>query len=98
MPRRRAGQRRLVRSVLGDSASQPPPDGAEDRTSAFRESTRPRRHAVAVGAGAGCGRLLSVDSERPVQGPEMTKASVGLVQADARVRGQASAALATPVN
>jgi hypothetical protein len=28
----------------------------------------------------------------------MTKASVGLVQADARVRGQASAALATPVS
>jgi len=51
------------RSRLGDSASQPPPEGAEDRTSAFPESTRPRRHAVAVGAGAGCGRVLSVDLE-----------------------------------
>jgi hypothetical protein len=33
--------------------------------------------------------MLSVDSERPAQGPEMTKASVGLVEADARVRGKA---------
>jgi hypothetical protein len=33
------------RVLLGDSASQPPPDGAEDRTGAFPESARPRRHA-----------------------------------------------------
>jgi hypothetical protein len=65
-----------ARLHLGDSASQPPPDGAEDRTSAFPESTRPRRHAVAVGAGAGCGRLLSVDRTRPGRATAIVKASV----------------------
>jgi hypothetical protein len=54
---------------LGDSASQLSPDGAVDRTSTFPESTRPRRHMVAVGAGVGCGRLLSVDCGRPLAAP-----------------------------
>jgi hypothetical protein len=54
---------------LGDTASQQPPDGVKNRTSAFPESTRARRHAVAVGVGAGCGRLLSVDCARPVTAP-----------------------------
>jgi hypothetical protein len=70
------------RSLLGESESRPPPEGREDRTSAFPESTRPRRHAVAVGAGAGCGRLQSVDSERQDRGGEVAKASVGQVCAE----------------
>jgi hypothetical protein len=45
--------------LLGDSATEQPPDGVKNRTSAFPESTRPRRHAVAVGAGARCGHVLS---------------------------------------
>jgi hypothetical protein len=32
--------------------------------------------------------MLPVDSERPVQRPEMTNASVGLVRPDPRVRGK----------
>jgi hypothetical protein len=65
------------RSRLGDTASRPPPDGAENRTSALPESTRPPGHAVPVGAGAGCGRLLSVDLEgRDVAG-RPSKAQVG---------------------
>src|ERR1019366_7499226 len=58
-PLRSCRTSRTGRLLLGDSASQQPPDGVKNRTSAFPESTRPRRHAVAVGAGAGCGHPLS---------------------------------------
>jgi hypothetical protein len=75
--------------LLGDTASKQPSDGAKNRTSAFPKSTHARRQAVAVGAGAGCGRLLAVDLERPAQPAEMTNASVSLVGADAPIRGKA---------
>jgi len=35
--------------------------------------------------------MLSVDSERPAQAAEMTKATAGLVEADAPKRGKAFA-------
>src|ERR1019366_268743 len=37
------------------------------------------------------GRLLAVDSERPAQAAEMTKATAGLIVADASMRDQAQA-------
>jgi len=90
---RRSGQAALTgaRLQLGDTASEQSPDDADIRTCAFPESARAPRHGVAVGTRSGCGRLLSVDPERPVQAAVMTKASVDLVDADARVRGQALA-------
>jgi hypothetical protein len=44
-----------------------------------------------LGAGAGCGRLLSVGSEHLLQAAEMTKASAGAVEAGVRMRGVAIA-------
>ena len=38
-------------------------------------------------------RLLAVGSERPLQAAEMTKASAGVVEAGARMRGEATLGL-----
>src|ERR1019366_9092020 len=70
--------------------------GSAARTIARREKQAPETKPSPLRQGAGSRRSRSVDSERPPQGPEMTKASVGLVEADARVRGEASARLGTP--
>jgi hypothetical protein len=73
---------------MGEGESRQRPPGAGMLTSAFAESTRAPRPAAAAYAGQDDGRLLAVDSERPAQGPEMTK-DVGLAVADARMRGEA---------
>jgi len=98
MPRRSPRRHLPVRSDLGEGASQPPPDGAEDRTYTFAESARPPHHVVAVGAGAGCGRLLSVDAERPTPNaqsgrqpsPAVTLQSVAKHSSRSSVRGRCS--------
>ena len=81
-------QRGPVRLLVGEGESRQGPKSADMLTSAFVESTRAPRAAAAGYPGQDDGRLLAVDSERPVQGPAMTKASVGLLEADARVRGK----------
>jgi hypothetical protein len=62
---------------------------------ALRAKRAPETKPSPLRQGAGSRRSRSVDSERPAQGPEMTKASVGLVEADARVRGVAGARIVT---
>ena len=58
-------------------------------TSAFAECTRAPRRRLPSFPGPDDGRLLAVDSERPTQAAEMTKASAGVVEAGARMRGKA---------
>jgi hypothetical protein len=81
--------------LLGGSESRQGPTGTDMLTSAFAESTRAPRPAAAGYPGP-CqgpddGRLLAVDSKRPAQAAEMTEASAGVVEADARLRGNAHA-------
>jgi hypothetical protein len=73
---------------LGESESRQGPTGTDMLTSAFAESTRAPRPAAAAYPGPDGGRLLAVDSERPTQAAEMTKASAGVVEAGVRMRGK----------
>jgi hypothetical protein len=61
-------------------------DPRQDRASASPESDRPGFWSLASASRLARRGVPSVDSECPVQRREMTKASVGLVQADARER------------
>jgi hypothetical protein len=79
--------------LLGGSESRQGPTGTDMLTSAFAESTRAPRPAAAGYPGP-CqgpdhGRLLAVDLERPASAPKMTKATAGVVEADAPLRGKA---------
>ena len=82
----RTGRRRR-RSLVGEGDSRQGPTGTDMLTSAFAESTRARRPAAAAYPGPDGGRLLAVGSERSLQPAEMTKASAGVVEAGARMRG-----------
>ena len=58
-----------------------------------RKALARRVTRFAAGTRSGCGRLVSVRSERPLQAAEVTKASAGVVEAGARMRGEAQAGL-----
>ena len=67
------------------------PGGRGWRMLAMREKRAPDTAPVPLRGDAGSRRARSVESERLVQAAEMTKASVGLVAAGARMRGKALA-------
>jgi hypothetical protein len=85
---------------LGEGESRQGPTGTDMLTSAFAESTRAPRPAAAAypgpcqGPDDGC--LLAVDTERPAHAAEMTKGSAGIVDADARMRGNPTARARAP--
>ena len=56
-----------ARSGLGEGESRQGPTGTDMLTSAFAESTRARRPAVAAYPGPVGGRLLAVVGERPAR-------------------------------
>jgi hypothetical protein len=64
-------------SPLGDSASGQGPTGTGMLTSAFAESTRARRPAVAAYAGPDDGRPFAVDLESPAVAGRPSQAQVG---------------------
>ncbi|MGO9899666.1 MAG: hypothetical protein ACLP0J_08220 [Solirubrobacteraceae bacterium] len=95
--RRRLGQKptRAAGEEIGLQL-QVGPEGVRQISSAGPRERFPRKRASGFWSLASASRparrrIPSVDSERLVERREMTKASVGLVQADARVHGEAIA-------
>jgi hypothetical protein len=78
-PSTRPGARR---SLCREGRGHQGPTGTDMLTRASAGSRRARRSAAAAYPGPDGGRLLAVGSERPAQGPEMAKASVGRVQVE----------------